>query len=126
MAVCRQLVSKGHKSGFKDAAAKIGGGTAIGIGTATAIGAVGPPTLATLGVASYAFPIVGFVAGFGISRAIRSGREKKLKTALTDCMREYGYTVEAWEPTKQPKPLPISLPAAKDAESVVQSVPVAG
>jgi hypothetical protein len=120
MAVCRELVGKGHKTGFRDAAAKIGGGTAIGFGTAATIGTVGPPTFATLGAANYAFPIVGLMAGFGISRAIRSGREKKLKNALTNCMGEYGYTVEAWEPTKRPRSVPKNAPAAKDVAPVKQ------
>lgn len=123
MSVCRDLVGKGYKSGFKDAAVKIGGGTAIGLGTGAAIAAAGPPTFATLGVASYAFPIVGFVAGFGISRAIRSGREKKLKTALTDCMSEYGHTVEEWEPTKRPKLVAKSPLAATRAVPPAESSP---
>jgi hypothetical protein len=117
MATCRGLVGQGYKTGFKDAAARVGGGTAIGLGAGAAIGAAGPATFGTLAAASYAFPIVGFVAGFGISRVIRTGREKKLKSALTDCMSEYGYTVEAWVPTKRPKP------AAKSAISEADKPP---
>lgn len=39
----------------------------------------------------------------GVSRAIRSGREKKLKQAMGRCLEEYGYQVEAWTLAKKAK-----------------------
>jgi hypothetical protein len=108
MALCRNLVAQGNRSGFKTAALKIGGGAVAGIGSGVAIAAVAPLTVTTIGVASYAMPVVGFAAGFGISRAIRSGREKKLKQALANCLAEYGYAVEQWTPTKRPKTMSLS------------------
>jgi hypothetical protein len=110
MTVCRDLVGRGYKSNFGAAVVSVGGGTAAGFATAGAsIAAVdgglvfGTATSASSALA-LAMPFIGIGVGFGISRAIRSGREKKLKLALTNCLGEKGYEVEAWTPTKRPKP----------------------
>jgi hypothetical protein len=106
MATCRQLVGRGYKSNFVAQAASIGTGTlaAGGVTGASFAATAGffESTAASTALGAAALP-VGFLVGFGVSRAIRGGREKKLKTALTDCMSEYGYAVEAWVPTKRPK-----------------------
>ena len=114
--LCDQLARKGYKSGFKDAALKVGGGTAAGIGVGAGVAA-----LTTLGGASSglgtaisssfapaanaaaAATIVLPVAMFGISRAIRSGREKKHKLAMGQCLSELGYSPEGWVKAMRPK-----------------------
>jgi hypothetical protein len=114
MTICRALVGRGYKSDFKAQAAAIGLGTVatgamIGAAQASILSATvtnlfgGTASTAGGSALAAAAPIVGIALGFGLSRAIRSGREKKLKRALSDCLSEYGHTVEAWTPTKRPK-----------------------
>jgi hypothetical protein len=125
MAVCRTLVGRGYKSNFSSQLASALPGT-VGIyaGTAAALTGVfaglgasiangisvslgGTATAASSGAGTAAgatiFPIVGLAIGFGVSRAIRSGREKKLKAALSTCLNEYHYSVATWAPAKRPK-----------------------
>jgi hypothetical protein len=111
VSICRELVGRGYKSNFAAQAASIGIGTAAGTGVAvvsvqsafssaflTSSGA----SAASTGLA-IAAPFVGAAIGFGVSRIIRSGREKKLKKTLSDCLTEYGYKDVSWTPTKRPK-----------------------
>ena len=104
---CVTMVRSGRKSGFANALA-IG----VGTGAGAVVGSIAVGSLSTaagagfsgsLGAATAAFPIVGIGVGFGISRAIRSGREKKIKTAMSTCLGEFGYTVASWEVIKKPK-----------------------
>ena len=102
---CQTMVRQGRKSGFKDAAA---------MGLATGVGAVGGgAALASAGLIgvnigtgavsalTYAVPFIGVFAGFGVSRAIRSGREGKYKRAMSTCLDEYGYGVSRWSTVKK-------------------------
>jgi len=97
---CQSLVKGGRKSDFKAGAATAlaSGAGAFGAGTAMAstgmigIGMSGSSAAA----AATAIPVVGFFAGFGVSRAIRGGKERKFKRAMSDCLGEYGYSVEGW------------------------------
>ena len=102
---CQTMVRQGRKSGFKDAAA---------MGLATGVGAVGGgAALASAGLIgvnigtgavsalTYAVPFIGVFAGFGVSRAIRSGREGKYKRAMNTCLDEYGYGVSRWSTVKK-------------------------
>lgn len=130
---CQTLVGKGYKSNFKATAVKLGVGTAAGIGGGLAIGAVVAssitPTLATfgtnataagIGAFSIALPVIGIGVGIGVSRAIRSGREKRIKTGLAACLSEYGHNVESWtvvkkaKKTKGQKTAPTPIPAVAD------------
>lgn len=51
-----------------------------------------------------AIPFVGLAAGFGVNRLIRSGKERKYKRVMTECMGELGYEVVDWAraPKRQP------------------------
>ena len=98
---CRAMVRAGHSHDFKATAATAlatGAGT---VGSAMAMvgaGVVGPFTAGAGAVAATAaLPIVGVLAGFGVSRAIRSGKERKYKRAMGTCLDEYGYTVASWD-----------------------------
>lgn len=99
---CQALVAKGRSSDFKSVAAT---GLATGAGTfgATAVAAsaggigIGGATAA----ASVAIPFVGVLAGFGVSRAIRDGKERKVKRSMTACLSEYGYSVDGWTKLKK-------------------------
>ncbi len=129
---CQTLVGKGYQSNFKATALKLGIGTAAGIGGGLAVGAVVAsavtPTVASLGFNSVAagaaaftvaVPVIGIGVGFGVSRAIRSGREKRIKAALASCLSEYGYSVDSWKPVKKVRktkskavaPDPVAAPA---------------
>lgn len=115
-ATCDTLARRGYKSGFKSAALSTVGGTAVGV--AAGFGAAGiaaASTSATAGgiggalnaavlpgaVGAAAFFAVILPAGFGISRAIRGGREKRLKKNISSCLSEYGYTVAEWTRVKK-------------------------
>lgn len=96
---CQQLVHAGHKGNFKGAALTglATGAGAIGGGTAVVSLGVGSTLSGAGAAAAAAMPVVGFLAGFGVSRAIRGGKERKYKVAMTSCLSEYGYTVSDWE-----------------------------
>jgi hypothetical protein len=121
---CIGMVRSGRKSDFANALA-VGAGTGAG----AVVGAIGAGTLSTAAGAGFtgassaaavAFPIIGIGVGFGISRAIRSGREKKIKAAMTTCLGEFGYTVSSWEVIRKTK----KKAAAKSQEVTLQWVGV--
>lgn len=62
----------------------------------------------------------GTAAGIGVSRVIRSGREKRIKTALASCLGEYCHSVDSWtlvkkvRKTKGQKTAPTPVPAIAD------------
>lgn len=121
---CRTLARQGHRSGFKAAALSGGAGVAAGAG-ATAIGmsagAIGPFMGATASAAAtVALPVIGIGVGWGVSRAIRSGREKKLKQAMGRCLEEYGYRVETWTLAKKAKKPPVKNEAPDRSKAIVQ------
>jgi hypothetical protein len=102
---CQALVRQGRKADFKAAAATAlatGAGT---VGTGAAIASAGfvgiGSTGATLTAAAAAMPVVGVLVGFGVSRAIRSGKEGKYKRAMDACLGEYGYDVSRWSAVKK-------------------------
>lgn len=97
---CQKLAKSGRTSDFKANAATAlatGAGT---VGTGAAMAGTGLIGIGSSGgaaaAATAALPVVGFLTGFGVSRAIRSGKERKLKRAMTNCLSEYGYSVESW------------------------------
>jgi hypothetical protein len=106
MAMCRELVGRGYKSDFAAQAAAIGTGTiaTTGVAGASIAATAGffESTAASTALGAAALP-VGLLVGFGVSRMIRGGREKKLKLNLSNCMTEFGHSVIAWTPTKRPK-----------------------
>jgi hypothetical protein len=108
LAKCTMLVRNGVGSNFKSAVAQSVGGTAAGfaagVGVASVTNAAGGGFATTIGLAGYSIPFFGIASGFGISRAIRSGREKKLKSRMSACLDEYGYKVETWVVQKKKKP----------------------
>lgn len=101
---CDTLVRSGRKTGFRDAAITglATGGATVGAG-ALAVASGGGVNIATGAVSTSfaAMPFVGILAGFGVSRAIRGGKEKKQKQAMADCLAEYGYTVDGWTKLKK-------------------------
>ena len=102
---CQTLVRQGRKAGFKDAAAMglVGGVGAVGGGAALASAGLVGVNIGTGAVSAltYAVPFIGVFAGFGMSRAIRSGREGKYKRAMATCLDEYGYGVSRWSAVKK-------------------------
>ncbi len=104
---CRTLVRKGVKTGFKDAAVITGVGVAGAAGAGAAVTGAGLVGIGTSGGAAAAATagllIVPLGLGFGVSRLIRSGREKKYKAAMGNCLAEHGYSVSAWTPAKKVK-----------------------
>ena len=105
---CQTLVRQGRKSGFKDAATGLAVGTgAVGaglaVGTATAGGVYGSygAAGAAAGAALMATTAVFGIAGFGLTRLIRGGKERKYKRAMDACLTEYGYGVSRWLTVKK-------------------------
>lgn len=103
---CSTLVAQGRRAGFRDAALMAGAsgagviaGVGVAFGTAGAVAGSAPfAGLAAAGtIASVAMPGIGLLAGFGVSRMIRGGKERRFKRAMTACLGEYGYTVDDWE-----------------------------
>ena len=95
---CATLVAQGRTADFKGAAAMVGatgagalGGAAVSMASVSALGFTGAGM-----VASAAIPGIGLLAGFGVSRMIRSGNERKVKRRMESCLTEFGYTVGDW------------------------------
>ncbi|WP_341712211.1 hypothetical protein [Erythrobacter sp.] len=102
---CEKLVRAGHSSNFKGAAATIAttGVATVGAGAAIVSTGLGGVNVAT-GAASAslaAVPVIGVLAGFGVSRAIRGGKERAYKRTMGDCLAEYGYPVGTWTKLKK-------------------------
>ncbi|MEE1878181.1 hypothetical protein [Altererythrobacter litoralis] len=105
---CAALVKSGHSSGFKTAATStaigagaVGAGASVAAlgagGTYSSFGAAG----AAAGTVLAAATVVTGLAGFGITRAIRGGKERKFKRNMSACLSEYGYEVADWEKLKK-------------------------
>lgn len=106
---CQTLVRGGHLSGFRAAASKIAVGSGV-ISGGIAVGAVGAGVGAStvgagtgwssvgagLGAAAAAATVFVAAAGFGVTRLIRGGRERKYKQAMANCLAEYGHGVASW------------------------------
>jgi len=97
---CQSLVRQGRTSDFK-AGAATALATGVGtVGTGVAMAGTGMVGITSSGgaaaAATAAMPVVGLLLGFGVSRMIRSGRERKYKHAMATCLAEYDYTVAAW------------------------------
>lgn len=117
---CNDLVRKGHKGNFMSAAASGAVAGAAMLGTTAAVA----PTMITFGSSSAgaglaaAIPFVGIVAGFGVNRLIRSGRERSYKRNMGLCLQEFGYEVVDWTRMKKKQPAiatlrsPSAAPAA--------------
>lgn len=96
---CQTLVAKGRKEAFKSAAAQglaAGAGTIGGTALVTGLGAGVNVGTGAASASFAAVPVIGVLAGFGVSRMIRGGRERKYKRNMSACLTEYGYTVAGW------------------------------
>ena len=94
---CQKLVQSGRTSDFKAGAAQAlatGAGTMGATAIAATAGGIGIGGATT--AASVAIPGVGLIAGFGVARAIRGGKERKFKRNMSACLQEYGYSVGGW------------------------------
>jgi hypothetical protein len=108
MRECQVMVRKGIKKDFRRTAAQVaagaGGGIAIGV-AATSVALSNATTLSgALGATSVggaAMSVGGPLIAFGVSRIIRTGREKKYRAGLESCLGEYGYQVAGWEKQKK-------------------------
>lgn len=123
LSACRTMVAQGKRSGFGDAAVATGTGAVAGAATGAAAVGTGaiPLGIGMSGAAAAALvavmPLAGIAAGVGVTRAIRSGKEKKVKAALADCLAAHGHAVGSWQLVKKArKSLPEQPPshAAKD------------
>jgi len=98
---CQQLVASGHSNNFKSVALQSVAtgagafGTGVGLVSTGAVGITSSSGAAA--AATAAMPVVGVLLGFGVSRAIRGGRERKFKRNMSACLTEYGYEVADWE-----------------------------
>lgn len=139
-AMCKLMVDRGVRGQFKDqlaanAAAAAGvtaGGVAASIAVAQQIGATlansisavagqtgtatGSAAASTLSVAA---PVVGILVSVAISQSIKGKREKQVKSALTNCLAESGYSVTGWTPDNRVMAMPTVLPTDKRATEPV-------
>jgi hypothetical protein len=79
--------------------------------------------VAGVGNAAGAMTVVTPLVMFGVSRAIRSGREKKHKAKMSMCLTELGYEPSEWAKAKRPKKGTYSMaePVALPSESQINS-----
>jgi hypothetical protein len=108
MRQCQVMVRKGIKKDFRRTAAQVVAGAGGGLVVGTAVAGVAAANATTLsgafGAASAggaAMSVGGPLIAFGVSRMIRTGREKKYRAALETCLGEYGYQVAGWEKQKK-------------------------
>ena len=107
---CRADVAAGTRSNFRAGrAASAGTGLAVGAGAgmvmagSAASGAgmlAGPAAAAALGAGMVVFAPLAI---YGASRAIRAGKEREIKAAMTACLAEEGYAVADWRVAKRPR-----------------------
>jgi hypothetical protein len=128
-AVCKMMVDRGVSGNFtKQAIALTPGavgvtaGAAVGyaaavnatIGaTASALTGGAAATTSTAGAAtlSTALPIIGAAASIAISASVKKSNEKKVKSAMGACMKEYGHDVTDWQVDRtRMTELPAELP----------------
>lgn len=128
-AVCKMMVDRGIRGNYAKQAAVLTPGavgattgavfagiatsTAIGNGVASALSGGTAATTSTAGATalSAALPIVGAAASVAIAASVKHGNEKKVKSALGACMKEYGHDVTTWQRDRSKVPtLPAELP----------------
>lgn len=101
MRLCQIMVRRGVKTNFASAAAQGVLGTAGGIGAGAVAGGLGATFSSSVGIGASSMFIAGPLIGFGVSRGIRSMRERRYKERLGACMTEYGYNVADWAKQKR-------------------------
>jgi hypothetical protein len=108
-AVCKMMVDRGVRGNFaKQAAALTPGVVGTTAGATISFVAASTAGAATL---STALPIVGGAASVAIAAGLKRGNEKKVKSALGVCMKEYGHDVTDWKVDRsKPSALPAVLP----------------
>lgn len=101
---CKAEIAAGKRENFRDdRGTSAGVGVAIGTGAAVATaGAAASGAGMMSGVAAGAGLAAGLVvfaplAIWGTSRAIRAGKEREIKAAMSLCLSERGHPVESWE-----------------------------
>jgi hypothetical protein len=123
---CQIMVRRGIKGDFKTTAgqALAGGGGFMAAGSIAASALSTSTSLGTAIGTSAAFASVGGpLVGFGVSRIIRSKREKKYRASLNSCLSEYGYSVASWEKQKRHKKEAVKKAIAEMTEAPEQSAP---
>ena len=118
-AVCKLMVDRGVRGNFAKQAAALTPGV-VGTTTGAAVGfaaafntAFSGGTASTAGAAtlSTALPIVGAAASVAIAASVKKSNEKKVKSAMGACMKEYGHDVTAWQVDRtRMTALPAELP----------------
>jgi len=107
-ATCRQLLAEGKldssgrlASGGAGAAA---GATTLAAGSAAAasVGGYGGLAVASLTVVALPFAMLG--GAWGLAKAKKSKKEKKIQQATAGCLAERGYEVAGWEKSVEKKP----------------------
>lgn len=100
VAKCQAMVAAGKRSDFGGTAAAAGAGvaTAYGAGLLAAGGGAAGLTegIAAAAAGATTMLLIAPVAIYGISRAIRAGKEKEIKAATARCLLEHGYRVDTW------------------------------
>jgi hypothetical protein len=118
-AVCKMMVDRGVRGNFaKQAAALTPGvvGTTAGatisfVAAFNSFASLGTASTAGAATLSTALPIVGGAASVAIAAGLKRGNEKKVKSALGVCMKEYGHDVTDWKVDRsKPSALPAVLP----------------
>ena len=130
-ALCKLMVDRGVRGQFKDqfaANSAAAAGLTVGAGAATvaittqalagvanaipaAVGQAGTATgSATASTLAFAAPAVGILISVAIAQTIKGKREKQVKTAMTGCLAESGYTVAGWTRDNRVMAMPTVLP----------------
>lgn len=137
-AVCKMMVDRGIRGNFPKQAVALAPGVAAGtagvtiaytaafanIGSsigaglvnaiASTVGQTTPIATATTtgaGAAATAIPVAGVLVSVAISAGVKRKNEKKVKSALGSCMKEYGHEIAEWQRDRSTNPnLPSELP----------------
>jgi hypothetical protein len=128
-AVCKMMVDRGVRGNFSKQTVALAPGAvgatagfvvtyvaavnAFAGATASAVTGGLATTSSTAGAAtlSTALPIIGAAASVAIAAGIKRGNEKKVKSALGACMKEYGHDVTTWQLDRsKTSALPAELP----------------
>jgi hypothetical protein len=77
-------------------------GAAMAAGTMTAAAVAGYSGLAVLGATIVLLPFAVIGGAVGTAKIKRAKKEKVIRTAMTGCLAERGYTVTQWVKAKKP------------------------
>jgi hypothetical protein len=115
-AECRQLLADGKldSSGrlASGGAGAVAGGATMAVGSAAAAGVGGWSGLAVASATVVALPFVMVGGAWGLAKAKKNKKERKIQEATAGCLGERGFAVAGWEKSSKKRPAAVKQASA--------------